>query len=87
MIDIQSPYIKLKNMIAKERTSFTKKVICTIDNKIRNSYLSEIKSDMAVGVNRSFLMPLKYTTFIKISEMVYLPQITRRTFRFMLLTM
>jgi hypothetical protein len=68
-VDIERPYLRLKNMIAKERGSLSFPRIMGTNKRIRSYTLNEMKSDLFLFKERFYFMPLRWTTFTKLTEM------------------
>lgn len=77
-IDVEKPYITLKNRIVTQRGSLNMPRILATNKYLRKCDENQMKSDLLLLRERKYVMPLKWTTFAKVAEMTKLPDITRR---------
>jgi hypothetical protein len=76
--DIEAPYLKLKNMVGKERGGWALERIAKTNIKIRNWTMEDVHKDQLMHRDTFFLLPMSWSIFIRVSKLMRLSRITGR---------
>ncbi|KAL0482350.1 alpha-acetolactate decarboxylase [Acrasis kona] len=78
-IDIETPYVTLKNAICKERSATPWERIVIARDRVPKIEMTTIHQNMRMRVDLSFPIPLTWTVFFRISKLMRLRRQTNRT--------
>ncbi len=78
LVDIEAPYVKLKNMIAKERQGFSWERIINFRKWAREYDLTALHKELRMNRDVFYYIPMTWNVFLRISKVMRLRIITAR---------
>jgi hypothetical protein len=78
MIDIEAPYVKLKNMIAKERGGLSWDRILGYRTWCLTVPMQDIQTDLRMFREIYYVIPMTWTVFLRLSKVMRIERITNK---------
>jgi hypothetical protein len=79
LVDVETPYIKLKNLIAKERSALSMDRIVPYREFLTTITYDQVRDEMLVHNTYSYLIPMTWTVFMRISKLMRIKRMSSRS--------
>jgi hypothetical protein len=85
--DIEAPFYRLRSILVQERGILDMERIVELNEDLKHSKVSQMKEDLLLFKNLYYLIPMTWLEFAKISKMVNIVHLTKKTLLQMLVTL